>query len=136
MFGHLDKTINPVELPSLVLAYIGDAVYELAVREYLVSRGMVNVNKLHREAVRHVRASTQSRIFHALEGHLTEDEQAVIRRGRNAKPGHPSRGNSVIEYRESTGFESLVGYLYLKRQWDRLEKILVMARRVIEQELK
>ena len=109
-------------------------MYELAVREYLVGRGLLNVNKLHREAVRHVRASTQARIFHALEGHLTDAEQAIIRRGRNAKSGHAPRGNSVVEYRESTGFESLVGYLYLKKEWDRLEEIFTLARRVIEQE--
>ena len=126
--------IRPDELPSVVLAYIGDAVYELAVREYLVGRGLLNVNKLHREAVRHVRASTQARIFHALEGYLTDAEQAIIRRGRNAKSGHAPRGNSVVEYRESTGFESLVGYLYLKKEWDRLEEIFTLARRVIEQE--
>lgn len=135
MTGPTGKPVNPLELPSVVLAYIGDAVYELAVREYLVSRGLVNVNKLHREAVRHVRASTQARIFHALEGHLTEMEQAVIRRGRNAKSGHAPRGNSIIEYRESTGFESLVGYLYLKQEWDRLEEIFGLARQVIEEEL-
>ncbi|MCG8401667.1 MAG: ribonuclease III [Firmicutes bacterium] len=126
--------IRPDELPSVVLAYIGDAVYELAVREYLVGRGLLNVNKLHREAVRHVRASTQARIFHALEGRLTDAEQAVIRRGRNAKSGHAPRGNSVVEYRESTGFESLVGYLYLKKEWDRLEGIFALARQVIERE--
>lgn len=136
MFGLTEKITNPIELPSVVLAYIGDAVYELAVREYLVSRGLVNVNKLHREAVRHVRASTQARIFHALDGRLTETEQAVIRRGRNAKSGHAPRGNNVIEYRESTGFESLVGYLYLKQEWSRLEEIITLARQVIEEELK
>jgi len=136
MFGLTGKITNPIELPSVVLAYIGDAVYELAVREYLVSCGLVNVNKLHREAVRHVRASTQARIFHALDGHLTEAEQAVIRRGRNAKSGHNPRCNSIIEYRESTGFESLVGYLYLKQEWNRLEEIITLARQVIEEELK
>ncbi|SFR09430.1 Mini-ribonuclease 3 [Desulfoscipio geothermicus] len=135
MFGQADLKVNPVELPSLVLAYIGDAVYELAVREYLINRGLTNVNKLHREAVRHVRASTQARVFHALEGCLDKTEEAVARRGRNAKSGHGPRGNNIIEYRHSTGFESLVGYLYLQRDWARLEKILSLAREVIEQEL-
>ncbi|MCL2336727.1 MAG: ribonuclease III [Firmicutes bacterium] len=135
MFGRTGKIGNPIELPSVVLAYIGDAVYELAVREYLISCGLVNVNKLHREAVRHVCASSQASLFHALEDRLTPMEQAVIRRGRNAKSGHAPRGNNVIAYRESTGFESLVGYLYLKQEWSRLEEIISLARRFIEEEL-
>ncbi|SFG94657.1 ribonuclease-3 family protein [Desulfotomaculum arcticum] len=135
MFGFIDSNVKPEELSALVLAYVGDAVYELAVREYLVGRGPANVNKLHREAVRRVRASTQAMIFHALEGRLSKTEEAVARRGRNAKSGHGPRGDSILEYRHSTGFESLVGYLYLSRDWVRLEEILVLARQVIESEL-
>jgi len=135
MFGNTDLNISPEQLSPLVLAYIGDAVYELAVREYLVSRGPASVNKLHREAVRHVRASTQAKLFHALEGSLSKGEEAVARRGRNAKSGHGPRGDSIIEYRHSTGFESLIGYLYLRHDWARLEEILSLARRVIEQEM-
>ncbi|AGK99921.1 Mini-ribonuclease 3 [Desulfoscipio gibsoniae] len=135
MFGDTVVNIDPREVSSLVLAYIGDAVYELAVREYLVNQGITNVNKLHREAVQHVRASTQAKVFLALDGHLNKTEEAVARRGRNAKPGHAPRGDSIIEYRHSTGFESLVGYLYLKRDWSRLEEILNLAREVIKQEI-
>ena len=135
MLGLIDLNVKPDELSALVLAYVGDAVYELAVREYLVGRGLANVNKLHREAVRRVRASTQAIIFHALEGRLSKAEEAVARRGRNAKSGHGPRGDSIIEYRHSTGFESLVGYLYLSRDWARLEEILTIARQVIENEL-
>ncbi len=135
MFGENFIKTNPREVSSLVLAYIGDAVYELAVREYLVDQGITNVNKLHLEAVRHVRASTQAKIFRALDGYLNKEEEAVARRGRNAKPAHAPRGDSVIEYRHSTGFESLIGYLYLQRDWPRLEEILSLARGVIKQEL-
>ncbi|WP_166512289.1 Mini-ribonuclease 3 [Desulfallas thermosapovorans] len=135
MFGERDANIDPREVSSLVLAYIGDAVYELAIREYLVNQGITSVNKLHREAVRYVRASTQAKVFRALAGHLNKTEEAVARRGRNAKPGHAPRGDSVIEYRHSTGFECLVGYLYLQRDWSRLEEILTLARDVISQEL-
>ncbi len=135
MLGVTESKVDPDRLPSPVLAYIGDAVYELAVREYLVNRGLLSVNKLHREAVRHVRASTQARIFHALEGRLNAAEEAVARRGRNYKSGHGSRGNSIIEYRQSTGFECLVGYLYLRRDMARLEEIFALARQVIEEEL-
>ncbi len=135
MFGKTVVNIDPREVSSLVLAYVGDAVYELAVREYLVNQGITNVNKLHREAVRHVRASTQAKVFRALNVHLNNTGESVAHRGRNAKSAHAPRGDSVIEYRHSTGFESLVGYLYLQRDWPRLEEILSLAREIIKREL-
>ncbi len=124
---------NPEHLPALVLAYIGDAVYELAIRQHLVARGITSVNRLHQETIKYVRADTQARVMHALKGELTEAEAAVARRGRNARSGHPPRGSDVISYRYSTGLESLVGYLYLSGQSGRLEKIIALARQVVEE---
>jgi len=123
---------NADQLPATVLAYIGDAVYELAVRHYLVTRGIASVNQLHREAIKYVRADNQARVMHALKDKLTEKEAAVARRGRNARSGHPPRGSDVISYRYSTGLESLVGYLYLTGQCGRLGEILELARQVVE----
>lgn len=122
------------QLPSLVLAYIGDAVYELAIRQYLVARGVTSVNQLHRETIKYVRADTQARVMHALKEQLTEGEAAVARRGRNARSGHPPRGSDVISYRYSTGLESLIGYLYLSGQSERLGEILALARQVVEKD--
>lgn len=123
---------EPGQLSPLVLAYIGDAVYELAVRKYLVSRGGCNVNALHKEAVKYVKADTQARVLHALEGRLDETEAAVARRGRNAKSGHPPRGANVSNYRHSTGLESLIGYLYLQGKAARLDEIMDLVFGMVE----
>lgn len=121
------QNINPVELPSLVLAYIGDAVFELAVRETLVEQGLVKVHLLHREAVKQVRAGAQSSALFAIEDSLTEEEVAVVRRGRNAKSGVPPKGSSVVEYRHATALEALIGYLYMKGRYDRIKELIAQA---------
>ncbi|MDD3652712.1 MAG: ribonuclease III domain-containing protein [Desulfotomaculaceae bacterium] len=111
-------------MPALVLAYIGDAVYELVVRSYLVESGVVKVKQLHNEAVRLVNAKTQARVLQALEGMLSDEETSVMRRGRNTKSQHTPRSAGVIEYRQSTALECLVGYLYLKGDTTRLNEII------------
>lgn len=121
------KNIQPGELPALALAFVGDAVYELAVRAHLVGSGITRVGRLHDEAVKYVQAKAQARLLRALEGNLTEEEAAVMRRGRNAKSPHTPRSADVIDYRQSTAFECLIGYLYLKGDKERLEEILSLA---------
>lgn len=115
---------DPDDLPPLVLAYLGDAVYELFVRVGLVARGFTRVGPLHQEAIKLVRATCQARVLHEIEETLTPEEIRVMKRGRNAKSGHVPRSTEVVEYRWSTGFESLIGYLYLKQRFERLEEIL------------
>ncbi|OPY57272.1 MAG: Mini-ribonuclease 3 [Pelotomaculum sp. PtaU1.Bin035] len=127
-----NKIDCPGDLPALVLAYVGDAVYELAVRSHLVSTGTVKVNRLHNEAVKHVNAGAQAKVMRALEGDLSEEEMAVTRRGRNAKSPHTPRSAGVIEYRQSTALECLIGYLYLKGDVARLGAIIRMALAVID----
>jgi len=126
-----DKTGRPADLPALVLAYLGDVVYELAVREYLISTGLVKVSRLHCEVVKYVNAGAQARILRSLEGSLSEEEAAVARRGRNARSPHTPRGVDVIEYRHSTALESLVGYLYLKGDAARLCEIMALALKTV-----
>lgn len=121
------NNVQPGELPALALAYVGDAVYELAVRSHLVNSGITRVNRLHDEAVKFVQAKAQARLVRELEGSLTAEETAVIRRGRNAKSPHTPKSAGVIDYRQSTAFECLIGYLYLKGDKDRLEEILSLA---------
>lgn len=123
MINNENKT-DPASLPSLVLAYIGDAIYEVHIRTLLVSRGIVKVNELHKEAVKYVRAEAQARILHALEGTLSPEEEAVVKRGRNAKSGRVPKNAEMIDYRYSTAFESLIGYLHLSGRKDRLDGIL------------
>lgn len=123
--------INPEELSPLVLAYIGDAVYELMVRQYLAGCGPEKINRIHKKAVRYVRAETQAMLLHALQERLTPRERDVVRRGRNAKSGYSPKHASIIDYRHSTGFESLVGYLYLTGNEERLLEIIELAQQMV-----
>lgn len=104
----------------LTLAYLGDAVYELMVREKLVLRANESNGKLHFEALQYVSAKGQCAFFHKIEEHLTAEEVAVYKRGRNSD-AVPGKNNSVAEYKMSTGVEALFGYLYLSGQAERLE---------------
>ena len=104
----------------LVLAYIGDTVYDLFVRTYLIHSYDVSVHQLHLKSISFVRAKSQSEALHKIEELLTEEEKAIVRRGRNAKSGTIPKNADVTEYRWATGFESLLGYLYLLGQEERL----------------
>lgn len=127
------KFERPAELPALALAYMGDAVYELAVRTHLVGKGLTRVNRLHGEAVRYVNAGAQAGVLKKIEGSLAEEELAVVRRGRNAKSSHTPQGAGVLAYRHSTALEALIGYLYLKGDHMRLDKILGDVFQIIEE---
>ncbi len=122
---------NPAALPALVLAYLGDAVYELYVRRYLVSGGWTRVDVLHQEAVKFVNAEAQARVLCTLLGSLSEDEAAIVRRGRNAKSGSIPKNIAVSDYRQGTAFESLIGYLYLAGRTDRIDEIFETARSIV-----
>ena len=110
-------------IPMLALAYIGDAVYELRVRELLVAKGVTKVGELHAKSVDFVSAAAQSVLLHEIEDILTEEEKQIFRRGRNAKSGHQPPNTTVGAYRRATGLEALIGYLYLAQKVDRLEII-------------
>lgn len=120
-------TSGNLPVSSLVLAYVGDAVYELAVRERLVAGEGGKVAELHRQAVALVRAPAQAAMLKRLEGLLTLEEEEVARRARNAKSGPAPRGVSVQDYRHATAFEALLGHLYLGGQEDRLAHLLAQA---------
>ncbi|ANY74189.1 ribonuclease III [Paenibacillus ihbetae] len=111
-------------IPPIVLAYIGDAIYEVAVRQYLISRPNLRPNHLHRTATGLVSAKAQSRILAYLEPLLTEEEQDIVRQGRNAKSGSVPKNADVLEYRHATAFETLVGYLYYTGQQDRIRELV------------
>ena len=104
----------------LTLAYIGDCVYDLIIKNIMVSRGNKQVNKLHKETSNLVQASTQSLMMRTMQEHLTEEEHVIYKRGRNAKSVSPAKNQSITDYRRATGFEALLGYLYLKKDWKRL----------------
>lgn len=108
----------------LTLAYIGDAIYELVIRTILVEKGNTQVNKLHQRASKLVKASAQSAIIEKLKPHLTDEEMGVFKRGRNAKSFTMAKNASMSDYRRATGFEALMGYLYLTEQWDRMLELI------------
>lgn len=107
----------------LVLAYMGDAVYELYVRKRLVSMANTQVDKLHKSAVQIVKAEAQCEAFRKIENELTEKEVAIFKRGRNTKSSVPKH-SSVAEYRTATGLEALIGYIYLTGDTNRLDYIM------------
>ena len=104
----------------LTLAYIGDAAYELVVRTFLVDQGNSRPDKLHRKASSMVKAAAQAAMAEALKDSLTEEELSVYRRGRKAKSPTMAKNASMSDYRKATGFEALMGYLYLKGEQKRL----------------
>ncbi len=120
---------NVKQLNSLALAYIGDAVYELYVRTFLIETGQVKPNELHKKAITYVAASAQSAIIHHWleEEKLTYEEAAVVRRGRNAKSGSAPKNMSTHDYRYATAFEALIGYHYLLENGTRLELLIEEA---------
>ncbi|MGG1519881.1 Mini-ribonuclease 3 [Paenibacillus oryzisoli] len=118
---------RPNLLNPLVLAYIGDAVYEVYVRQYVISGGNHRPNHLHRAATGYVSAKAQSKLLAALMPTLSEEEQDIVKRGRNAKSGTTAKNADVLEYRHSTAFECLVGYLYYQKSFERLREIMDFA---------
>ncbi|WP_286887351.1 Mini-ribonuclease 3, partial [Aneurinibacillus sp. UBA3580] len=115
-----DKLIrDPKQMNALTLAYMGDAVLEVRVRQHLIAAGEVKPNLLQRAAVRYVSAKAQAGIVSGIWERLTEEEQAVLRRGRNAKSATMPKNARVADYRLSTGFEALLGFLYLTGQEER-----------------
>lgn len=110
----------------LVLAYIGDAAFELMVRTHLIEAGNRPMRELHHDAVAVVKARTQACLVRQIYDDLSPEEQDVVRRGRNAK-SNPPRHAQVQDYRLSTGFEALMGYLYLKGEEERLQTIVEQA---------
>lgn len=120
-------------IPPIALAYIGDAVYEVAVRQYLLSKANMRPNHLHRSATKLVSARAQSRILTSIEAELTEEEQDVVRQGRNAKSGSVPKNADVLEYRHATAFECLIGYLYSSSQHDRMVQLIGLGIELAEQ---
>ncbi|GEN88644.1 MULTISPECIES: Mini-ribonuclease 3 [Oceanobacillus] len=117
------------QMKSLALAYIGDAIYEVYVRELLLERGTIKPNQLHQEAIQYVSGKSQAKvILHWLEDNLlTEEESKVVIRGRNAKSGSTPKNISVQTYRYSTAFEALIGYHYLLKNEQRLQELMTKA---------
>lgn len=118
------KEVEAREYSPLALAYLGDAVYELAIRTFVMNHGNTQVNKMHKKTAGLVRAEAQANFYKVLEEELTEEEKAVYRRGRNAKSVTMAKHATMKDYRMATGFEALMGYLYLTEQMERMAELL------------
>ena len=118
------KEVDIKEYSPLTLAYIGDSIYDLIIKSLVVNEGNRQVQKLHKETSMRVQASAQSKMMRAIQEHLTEEEHAVFKRVRNAKSVSPAKNQSITDYRRATGFEALMGYLYLKKEWKRMLELV------------
>ncbi len=110
----------------ITLAYLGDAIYEVYIRKHLIEKGIALVDDLQKEAVKYVSAKSQSRILKWLEDKdiFKEEEIDIIKRGRNYKRGSHPKNTDIITYKNATGFEALIGYLYLEKENDRIDELM------------
>ena len=119
-----DKNVNADELSPLTLAFIGDTVFDMLVREDLICQANRPANDLHNSAVKMVKASAQAEFVEKLLPCLSEKEISVYKRGRNTKVGHLPKNASQADYHKATGLEALLGYLYLLHRYDRITGLL------------
>lgn len=128
--------MKPVDIKTcspLALAYIGDCVFDLIIKLMVTGRGNRQVHKLHEETSHYVQASAQSYMMRAMQEQLTVEEHAVYRRGRNARSVSPAKNQSITDYRRATGFEALIGYLYLNGEYERLTKLVSVGLKAMEE---
>lgn len=122
-----DPSKEPSQLHPLVLAYMGDAVYEVFIRQYLISQKNLKPNHMQKQSIRFVSAKAQAQVLEKMTPFLTEEEQDVVRRGRNAKSGSVPKNTDAVVYRHSTAFETLLGYLFYQKRFDRLYALMAMT---------
>lgn len=125
---------DPRMLSPLTLAFVGDAVFDLIIRSLVVGKGNTQANRLHQKKIKIVNAGAQAMMIRALEPILTEEEAGVYRRGRNAKSPTTAKNASVGDYRKATGFEALIGYLYLSDQFERAVELSRLGVEMLEKE--
>ncbi|MFO7887790.1 MAG: ribonuclease III domain-containing protein [Eubacteriales bacterium] len=112
-------------LSPIQLAYIGDAVYELLVRTYIITNEDLTINKIHKSVVNFVKAENQAKYLKKIEDYLYKEEKDIVRRGRNSKSTTPKNTN-FMDYKYATGLEALIGYLYLKKDKERIFQLFEM----------
>lgn len=124
---------NPDMYSALALAYIGDGVYDLIIRTLVVEKGNHKVNQMHRQTSNVVKAEAQAKMMRLLTAHLTEEEEHVYKRGRNTKSATTAKNASVVDYRVATGFEALLGYLYLDNRMERLLELVKLGMKLVRE---
>lgn len=127
------QEVDVKEYSPLALAYIGDSIFDLVIKSLVLNEGNRPVQKLHLKASSYVQASAQSFMMRTLQEYLTDEEHIVYKRGRNAKNVSPAKNQSVTDYRRATGFEALLGFLYLKNDWKRILDLVKIGLDSLEQ---
>lgn len=124
--GPVTKKVNVNLINGIALAFEGDAVYSLYIRRHLIFQGQTKPNQLHRLATRYVSAKAQAMLIEALLERrlLSQEEEAIYKRGRNAHSHTKAKNTDIITYKMSTGFEAVLGYLHMTQQMARLEEII------------
>lgn len=131
-----ERDIDVNSIPPGIWAYLGDAFFDLIVRNYFIREGIQDSNKLHQNVVQFVNAKAQATLLREIKDHLTEEELKVMRRGRNSNAGNVPRNANVADYRYSTAFEAVLGYLVLSKKNERIEKIISLIEAYIKSNVK
>lgn len=129
------EEINADLYSPLVLAYMGDCAYEIVIRTLLLHKGNTHVDRLNKRASNLAKAGTQAQMIMAILDQLSEEEVTIYKRGRNAKSYTSAKNASINDYRKATGFEALIGWLYLKGEFDRMTEIIRMGFEAIEADI-
>ncbi len=119
-------------LSPLVWAYMGDSVYEQYVREHIIMLGVAKNGAYHKKAIKYVSANAQVKILKNLEDFLTDEEKEIVKRGRNSHPHSHAKNADIVDYKWATGFEALIGYLYLNKKSQRLNSIINKCFEIVE----
>ncbi len=119
-----DKIVDIRQYSPLALAYMGDCIFDLCVREYILKQANMSANKLHQKSKALVNATSQSKMYKSLLDMVSEEEKAILKRGRNAHSNTKAKNSTMIDYKNATGLEALFGYLYLKGEQKSKRKII------------
>lgn len=129
------KEVDMRTYSPLTLAYIGDGIYDIIIRSIVVDRANTSANRLHKHTSSIVKAESQARMIELLEEHLSQEEADIYRRGRNAKSYTTAKNASVADYRKATGFEAVMGYLYLKDDMERAIELVKLGAQLLDLKL-
>lgn len=132
----MEKEIDIRQYSPLALAYMGDCIFDLLVRTYLLKQANMPVNKLHQKSKALVNATSQSKMYKYLLDIVTEEERAVLKRGRNAHTNTKAKNATMIDYKNATGLEALFGYLYLIKEEKRIDELFKICLEIMNKENK
>jgi ribonuclease-3 family protein len=131
----MEEYINKIDIQNTSMqtfAFIGDAIYNVYIRTYLASKSNMQTGKLHKQSINYVSARAQSRIIDNLFDTLSQEEQEIYKRGRNTNISTVSKNVDVVTYKKATGYEALLGYIYIIKNVNRLEQIITQSINIVE----